>query len=211
MNLYQKINKIKKEVGSIEKDVTVGMGKNSYKATSHDNVLIAVRKAMIENGVVEKVTNIQEDSFRENYTAYDVAKIRTFTKIKIVMTFVNADSSPLESFDIESIGHADDPSDKGAGKALSYAVKYAYMKLFGLSTGENDEERINYDKPLNTPTHTNPTSAPVITKAAILTAFKNSTSIAKLDEKWDKAQGTEFKGDSEVIAQYNAKKAELAK
>lgn len=50
-----------------------------------------------------------------------------------------------------------------------------------------------------------------ITKGAILSAFQNSTSLEMLNQKWTKAQTTEFKADSEVISQYNAKKAELSK
>ena len=52
---------------------------------------------------------------------------------------------------------------------------------------------------------------PKITKAAILSAFKAAGTLPALDGKWKKAQTTEFKDDSEVIAQYNARKAELTK
>jgi len=51
---------------------------------------------------------------------------------------------------------------------------------------------------------------PKITKAAILAAFKASNSFNALESKWQKAQGTEFKDDAEVIAQWMARKAELA-
>jgi ERF superfamily len=37
--------------------------------------------------------------------------------------------------------HAADNQDKAPGKAMSYAVKYAMLKTFGLETGENDEGR----------------------------------------------------------------------
>ena len=39
MNLYQKINEIKKEVAPLQKDVTVKMGKGSYGAVSHDQLI----------------------------------------------------------------------------------------------------------------------------------------------------------------------------
>lgn len=150
MNLYQKINKIKEGVGPIQKDVTVGTGRNSYQAMSHDAVLSAVNNLMIQNGVISYVSNITDDTERSSWQAVDykgnpTTKFKTFTKVKIIVTFVNADE-PKEQIEVYTIGHADDPSDKAAGKAYSYAVKYAYLKLFGLKTGENDEQRIDYNQ-----------------------------------------------------------------
>jgi len=43
-------------------------------------------------------------------------------------------------------GFADDIGDKGPGKALSYAMKYAHLKTFGIETGEDDEQRIPDDE-----------------------------------------------------------------
>ena len=97
---------------------------------------------------------------------------------------------------------------QGMGSAITYARRYAYQSILGIPS-EDDDGNGATGAPAPAPTYTKP--APSITKAAILTAFKNSTSIAKLEEKWVKAQGTQFKEDSEVIAQYNAKKAELTK
>ena len=149
MNLYQKINEIKKGVGPLQKDVTVGAGRNSYKATSHDSVLKAVNDLMISNNVISYVSNITDDTERSTYTAsysgQDQTKFKTFTRVKMIVTFVNAEQ-PEEMIHIHSIGHADDPGDKAAGKAYSYAMKYAFMKLFGLSTGENDEQRHDYSQ-----------------------------------------------------------------
>lgn len=53
------------------------------------------------------------------------------------------------------------------------------------------------------------TQPPKITKAAILAAFKAAGSIEALNAKLNKAKTTEFKDDSEVIAQYNARMVEL--
>jgi hypothetical protein len=149
LNIYQRINKIKSEVGKVGKDVTIGTGRNSYKAVSHDAVLNTVNQLMINNGVVAHVIDVKMDVDREKYTALDyqtkapIEKTRTFTTSTIVQRFVNIDD-PTDWLDVHSIGHADDPSDKGAGKAYSYAGKYGFLKLFGLATGENDEARHDY-------------------------------------------------------------------
>jgi hypothetical protein len=150
MNLYQKINTIKKGAAPVQKDVTVGTGRASYQAISHDAVLRTVNDLMIANNVISYVSNITDDTERTSYQATDykgnpAQKFKTFTKVKMIVTFVNGDQ-PEEMINIHSIGHADDPSDKAAGKAYSYAIKYAYLKLFGLSTGINDEQRHDYNQ-----------------------------------------------------------------
>ena len=55
------------------------------------------------------------------------------------------------------------------------------------------------------------TQPPKITKAAILAAFKASNSFNALESKWQKAQGTEFKDNAEVIEAWMTRKAELSK
>jgi len=151
MNLYQRINEVKKEVGHVVKDVTVGAGRNSYKAVSHDAVLKAVNDLMIKHGVISIVNQVKTKLVREAYQALDyksnsmVTKYRSITTAKVKVKFVNMDE-PSEYDFVEGIGQGDDPSDKGAGKAYSYAVKYAYLKLFGLATGENDEARHDYSQ-----------------------------------------------------------------
>lgn len=150
MNLFQKINEIKKGVAPVAKDVTVGTGRNSYNALSHDAVLKAVNDLMIGQNIISYVSNISDDTERSSFAAVDykgnpTTKFKTFTKVKMVVTFINGDQ-PEEMINIQSIGHADDPGDKAAGKAYSYAIKYAYLKLFGLQTGVNDEPRHDYNQ-----------------------------------------------------------------
>jgi len=147
VNLYQKINEIKKEVAPIQKDVTVKLGKGSYGAVSHDQVLSKVNDLMIKYNVISFVSNVNDDTDRALYQdQYGKPKGIAFTKIKMVVTFVNADE-PNEKINVESIGHAEDQGDKAAGKAYTYSIKYAYLKLFGLKTGINDEARHDYSQP----------------------------------------------------------------
>ena len=55
--------------------------------------------------------------------------------------FVNVDV-PEERFTITVEGHADEAGDKGPGKMASYAIKYAYTKMFAMAVGEAEESRI---------------------------------------------------------------------
>jgi hypothetical protein len=38
------------------------------------------------------------------------------------------------------MGYGVDPQDKGPGKAISYGVKYALLKVLGLETGDDPDE-----------------------------------------------------------------------
>jgi hypothetical protein len=40
---------------------------------------------------------------------------------------------------VETIGYGVDPQDKGPGKAISYGVKYALLKVLGLETGDDPD------------------------------------------------------------------------
>jgi hypothetical protein len=55
-------------------------------------------------------------------------------------TFANIDK-PEEVIVIRIEAHAMDNADKAPGKALSYAKKYAVLKLFEIETGEDEESR----------------------------------------------------------------------
>jgi hypothetical protein len=57
---------------------------------------------------------------------------------------INADQ-PEETIIIRIEAHAMDNADKAPGKALSYAKKYALLKLFEIETGEDEESRYQPD------------------------------------------------------------------
>jgi hypothetical protein len=54
--------------------------------------------------------------------------------------FVSIDN-PEDRISIRIQAHAMDNADKAPGKALSYAKKYAVLKLFEIETGEDEESR----------------------------------------------------------------------
>jgi hypothetical protein len=54
--------------------------------------------------------------------------------------FVNVDD-PTDRVTATTAAHAEDQGDKAPGKAISYAKKYAILKLFEIETGEDEESR----------------------------------------------------------------------
>lgn len=99
---------------------------------------------------------------------------------------------------------------QGMGSAITYARRYAYQSVLGIPSEDDDGNGAGAPKSApNAPKPETQPAPPVITKSAILTAFKAAPNMQTLNQKWQKAQTTEFKDDSELIAQYNARKAEL--
>jgi hypothetical protein len=136
LNLLQRINEVRRKVAFIQKDKDVSTGGGSYKAVTHDQVTAFTRAALVEFGVVSwpsivssKMNDKEEGAKQARYEAtYD-------------FTFANCDDM-TQTIVIRIESHAMDNADKAPGKALSYAKKYALLKLLDIETGEDDESRI---------------------------------------------------------------------
>ena len=91
------------------------------------------------------VANVGDESIRVlnliNINTYIIAasyvQEGNRTQVEIVRRFVNIDN-PEESFEIPSAGFGIDNQDKGIGKALSYADKNLFIRLFFIG-GEDVE------------------------------------------------------------------------
>lgn len=140
LNIYQRINEVRKMIGYVQKDKAVSTGGGSYKAVTHDAVTGMIRDALIKNGVVivPSVTSCifhpkEPDAKQRLYEAtYDIE-------------FVNIDE-PTDRIISKQSAHALDNGDKAPGKAQSYATKYAILKLFNIETGEEDESRYQQEE-----------------------------------------------------------------
>ena len=145
-NIFAKINQVRSAVDYVRKDKRVGEG--GYLAVTHDAVTKLTREHFISHGVII-VPDLVSSSTRETgtTTAKGVPFIRYEARYRF--SVVNADSPDDRfSFDLES--HAIDQADKAPGKALSYAKKYAVLKLLEIESGEDEEER-ETQKPRITP------------------------------------------------------------
>ena len=142
LNLFQRINAVRAAVGYVQKDKNVSTGASgSYKAVTHDMVTAITREHMVKHGIVcfpylvESLMNppaVDKDGVPSKQMRYEA----TYD-----FTFVNADI-PDDRLTIRIQAHAMDNADKAPGKALSYAKKYAVLKLFELETGEDEEGRV---------------------------------------------------------------------
>ncbi|AST86251.1 hypothetical protein CIG66_07145 [Ralstonia pseudosolanacearum] len=126
-NIHQRMLDVMRAVGYVQKEDKKVNGQ--YTFVSHDAVKAKIRPALIENGILP-IPTIKSHTQDGNRTEADV-----------VVKFVNVDK-PDDFIEIELFGYGIDPQDKGPGKAMSYAVKYAFLNGFCLETGD-DPERDN--------------------------------------------------------------------
>lgn len=138
MNIYQKLNEVREAVEYIKKEKSV-MGK--YKAVTHDEVTAIVRPEFIKQGIVTVPRLITERTVETGKTTTSGTPI-TRHEVVYEVDFINMDI-PSEIVTVRLSAHADDTDDKAPGKALSYAKKYAVLKVLDIETGEDDESRIH--------------------------------------------------------------------
>jgi len=131
-----KINQVMKKVSFVTKDSTVGSGQNSYKAVSHDKVTEIVRPHFVEVGIIIVPRQVAKGVSVDGKTSKGNDKIR-FEALYDV-DFIDCEDMSKLTVTVEA--HAEGSDDKCSGKALSYAVKNAMLKVLMLETGENDEE-----------------------------------------------------------------------
>lgn len=145
MNLFEKLAKITAELKTVAKNLEVQQTKNSkYKAVAERDILDAVKPLEEKYGVYSYPSDrgIEESHILESESEYQgkVTKKTTFmTRIKTVYRFVNIEK-PEEFIETTVFSEGIDSQDKGSGKAMTYADKYALMKIYKISTGEDPDQ-----------------------------------------------------------------------
>jgi hypothetical protein len=140
-NIYQRIQAVSNEIGNLEKDMSVGQGKYTYKAVSDLQVILAVKEAEQKHGLVSipikqelvssEVVKTLKENGRESVSYVDI--------IKMTVRIVNV-SDTTQFIEVESFGRGLDSSDKGFGKASTYARKYALLNAYKIATGEDPDK-----------------------------------------------------------------------
>ena len=122
-NIYQRLHAVMQEVDYIQKEKRQGM---RYSIVSHDAVTAKVRPLMVKHGVVYFPTNFKLD------------QVGNRTQLSCDVVFQNIDDR-TDFMAVSTAGYGIDDQDKGPGKAISYAVKYALLKALGLETGDDPD------------------------------------------------------------------------
>lgn len=122
-NILQRLHAVMKEVDYIQKEKKQGM---RYSIVSHDAVTGKVRPLMVKHGVVYWPEG------------FHIEQVGNRTQLICKVIFASVDN-PADRIEVSTAGYGIDDQDKGPGKAISYAVKYALLKALGLETGDDPD------------------------------------------------------------------------
>lgn len=141
INLAQAIIKVMVAVKGIEKSMTVGSGSSAYKGVPDKEVKKAYNEAMAANGLCVLPIDIEAKttvSRWEEMNSYKEMKQKQSVFTEVTTKYLLLHESG-ESQIIAGYGHGVDSQDKGAGKATTYALKYALLYTFLTPTGTIDD------------------------------------------------------------------------
>jgi hypothetical protein len=143
---------VMQEVKGIDKSMTVGSGKSSYKGVSDQVVKEILQPAMIKNGLSILPTDVQAktttDRWEETTEYGKKMKQSTFTEVTTKYLLLHTSG---ESIELAGYGHGVDNQDKGAGKATTYALKYALLYTFLIPTGKIDDADTTHSDDVDVP------------------------------------------------------------
>lgn len=127
MNLHEKILAIMRDVQYVNQDTYVEFKNTKYKALSEEKVTSIMRAEMTKYNIV--VYPIEQRWER----------IGQISHVDVKYKMVNGED-PTDYIEIVSCGDGADTQDKGAGKAMTYAYKYMWLRTFALPTGEDPDK-----------------------------------------------------------------------
>ena len=155
LNIFQRMSAITAELRTVAKNLNVETSKgNGYKAVGEVDVLNAVKPLEEKYGVYSYPCSreIIESAMLESESTYNgktTKKTTFFERIKTVYRFVNIDN-PKDFIETVTFAEGIDSQDKGSGKAMTYSDKYALLKSYKISTGDdpdqNASEEVSYSK-----------------------------------------------------------------
>lgn len=127
---------------------------NNFRAISESAILDVIDPVLKEAGIYYTVdVRDQHLDIREAYGPKG-KKLQFIATLKVIITFFDGNSTEHTLSDVistEAVGMGIDDNDKAMGKAYTYAIKYALLKLFRLRYGDDPDvkasEPLYLDKP----------------------------------------------------------------
>ena len=119
---------------------------------SERDIIDAVKPLEIKHGIYSypfdrQIIESQTLDSESEYQGKITKKTTFFSRIKTTYRFVNVEK-PDEYIDMVTFAEGIDAQDKGSGKAMTYSDKYALMKAYKISTGDdpdqNASEEVHY-------------------------------------------------------------------
>ena len=132
-NIYERLSDATKEIPTVVKTKNKGM---PFKTVSHDDGLEAVRGPLLRNGVIAIPSKLE--------FTQDGNRSQAIMNIRFQNIYDKDDYQV-----VPSVGQGIGNDDKGPGKAMSYAFKYALLKTLAIKTGDDADNEHTEDKFIN--------------------------------------------------------------
>jgi len=202
LNILQRINAVMKELDYLQKEKKSGM---QYSYVSHDKVAKAINPLLVKHGIVCYPTD------------YRVTQEGNRTQLQCKVVFVNIDDRS-DQIIVDSLGYGIDSQDKGPGKAISYAFKYALLKTFVLETGDDpdNDQHVKFEPPVMVAANGTPGASKAAMRGpydTMVKAIRNAASVNAL-KSWYQSNVTDIDALppdflDELRVEYNDRLSEL--
>ena len=175
MNIYEKMLAVTSELKTVGKNLKVQVTqKSSYNAVSEKDILDEVKPLEEKYGIYSypaerKIVSEDVITTKTDYGEKNSFFMRVETKYR----FVNV-SSPEDYIDIIAYGDGIDTGDKAPGKAVTYSDKYALMKAYKISTGDDPDKEASPESGYKT------TSKATAKQVEILEKYYQGDNLTKL-------------------------------
>jgi len=140
--IFSLIPKIMTEVGAITKDRSTTGGGSTYKFRGIDDIYLAFQPVLSKHGVFCAPRVVHAD--REERLSKAGGNL-IYTFLRVEFRFYADDGSYFETV---VTGEAMDSSDKSANKAMSSAMKYAFLQVFCIPTEDDNDTENSHHEPL---------------------------------------------------------------
>ena len=154
-NIYQRMAAVTAELQTVAKNLMVETGRGKgYKAVSERDIIDAVKPLEEKHGIysypcARKVLESQTLESESTYNGNTTKKTTFFTRIETTYRFVNVDD-PTDYIETVTFAEGIDSQDKGSGKAMTYGDKYALMKAYKISTGDDPDQTASTEENYST-------------------------------------------------------------
>lgn len=144
MNIYEKLAGVTTELSAVAKNLSVNVGKGSYKAVGEADVLAAVKPLeakykVYSYPVSRRIVESDVITTTSEYGGNKSERSQFFMRLETVYRFVNTEA-PEEYIEVTTYGDGIDNGDKAPGKAMTYSDKYALLKAYKIITGDDPDQ-----------------------------------------------------------------------
>jgi len=141
LNIHQRVNAIMAEWEYVKKEKIIKnkKGEVMFTVTGHDDVTSLVHPLLVKHGVnvIPTFKEMKPETLKVDY--YGKEQIVNRERLDVTFRWINIDE-PDDFFEQDWVAYGCDDSDKGPGKAISYAQRYAILKTLHIETGEKELE-----------------------------------------------------------------------